>query len=575
MNSNLTRTHQLQQVPVYVLRTQLRNLMGTEGMSAKIAERLQDVVQHQIKNPQKAVERLKRDHLIALINACPEIDDGLVRQLFDSYRYDANPSFHIYLFDTEFTQRPERLQMQGFFRDELRKFNRGLSKTEPPRVRKLISENLVELDDPLLVEGDYHFQRRMDFIDANENPTSVYETLYGFFWVNTGKGYVIIHANDNEILHVLENAICEGIGNSIYNLFITKQLKDALPFILGPSMRSCRFHDPNPASKEFRWLSIVDDDLYNKGYQNWEDRYPEISNARYRIDIGDERQRSLTIGFDTGTMSLAGRLDATQFRDWVRRRLEEIIKTVQDFKQKPAEYLETLRSIPELKKYTVIQQSRITQLIAELLRLKEDQGIGFRKMEISPLQLADDLGQLVAAQILMKCETKGCGVVDYLGCEYCGKSTLFHVNKRDGQWQLDCIHHRGKKWTASIPMIGQCEKLHEFRLSVKEVEKNLEVLPSQVLLELVEKIINKYVPGKFTFDRQTESFMIRGKRLFYYVNKEVSIETRSAQVVQNYYNASPGGIIIGGNVTDSNVIAGSKNKITTTDIPLPKKKVKG
>jgi hypothetical protein len=80
------------------------------------------------------------------------------------------------------------------------------------------------------------------------------------------------------------------------------------------------------------------------------------------------------------------------------------------------------------------------------------------------------------------------------------------------------------------------------------------------------------MPEKFTFDRQTESFMIRGKRLYYYENKEVSIETRSAQVIQNYYNASPGGIIIGGNVTNSNVVVGSANEITTTDTPLPNKK---
>ena len=188
--------------------------------------------------------------------------------------------------------------MQGPLRQELRKFNRGLPKNEPPRIKKLILEGLDEMEGSAwLIEGDYHFQKRIDFIDANENPTSVYETLYGFFWINTQKGYVIINAGDSEILHTLENAICEGIGNNIYNLIITKELKNALPFLLNESLRSCRLHDPDPNSKRFRWITFVDDNLYGKGYQNWENRYPEISNARYHIDVGDERSRSLNIGF--------------------------------------------------------------------------------------------------------------------------------------------------------------------------------------------------------------------------------------------------------------------------------------
>jgi hypothetical protein len=537
MNGILNRTHQLQQVPVYALRMQVANLMKSEGMDLKISLRIQELLQRPTKSPEKSIERLKRDQLIMLINACPEIDDATVQTLFEAYRYGANPSFHIYLFDTNFTQRAERWQIQAPFDQALYTFNPQVSKTQPPRVKKLESGTLMELDDPLLLEGDYHFQRRMDFIDAKENPTSVYETLYGFFWINTGKGYVIIHANDREILRALENAICEGIGNNIYNLIITKELKNALPFILNQSIQSCKLHDPDPASKRFRWVSIKDDDLYNKGYQDWEKRYPEISNARYRVDIGDERQRSLSVGFDTGTMGLAGRLDATQFRDWVRKRLEEIISTVQDFREKPAAYLETLRSIQELRKYTLRQQTHIIRLISKLLELKADRGIGYQKMETSPLMLAQELGQLVASQILLKCETKGCDIEDYFGCPFCGKTTLFYVIQRDGQWKLECIHHRNKKWSTPVPLAGQCENLHDFSLPEKEIEKKLEILPTRELLELVETIITKYIP-KYTFDSKTESFIVRGKRFFYFEDKEMSVESQAAQVVNNYYNAN-------------------------------------
>ena len=59
------------------------------------------------------------------------------------------------------------------------------------------------------------------FIDANENPTLNTKQYTDSIWINTQKGYVIINAGDSEILHTLENAICEGIGNNIANLIIT------------------------------------------------------------------------------------------------------------------------------------------------------------------------------------------------------------------------------------------------------------------------------------------------------------------------------------------------------------------
>ena len=214
-------------------------------------------------------------------------------------------------------------------------------------------------------------------------------------------------------------------------------------------------------------------------------------------------------------MSLAGRLDATQFRKWVRKRLEEIIITVQDFRKKPAAYLETLYSIPELKKYSQVQKKHITGLIANLLELTKDPGIGYQEMHISPLVLARDLGQLAAVQLLMKCETEGCDIEDYFGCEHCEETTLFYVKEDKEQWSLECIHHRNKKWSILLRIVGQCERLHDFSLPIYEVERKLEVLPSKELLTVVEEIINKYIPG-YDFESSIGSFMVRGSKLYIY-----------------------------------------------------------
>jgi hypothetical protein len=553
MNDKQVRTSRLQQIPVFKLREQVFTLMKIEGMDAKMQERIEQVMKHPIQNPAKTVERMKRGQLISLINACDEISDDAIFTLFEAYRYGANPSFHIYLVDTDGTESPNRLTMQGTFFEELRQFNRNLPKGDPPRVKHLVSESLNDLE-PGLIEGDYSFHKRYDYIDTSENPTSTYETVYGFFWIHLIKGYVIIHATDTDILHALENAIIKSIGTGIYNLIITRQLKNALPFILNRSVRSCRFHDPDPASKRFRWVTIADDDLYNKGYQEWEDKYPEINTARYLINIGDQKPRSLNIGFENGTMSLTGKLDATQFRDWARKRLEEIIVTLTSFKKNPASFFKThgFNSMPQLAKYSVVQKNHITNLVADLLELRSPRSIGYANTEISPLVLARDLGDLVAVQLRLKCEAPGCDAAeDYLGCEHCENSTLFHVTEYGGQWYLECIHHRSKRWAALIPIKGQCEKLHDFQVTVRNLERKLEILPTRELLTVIGEAINTYTNNN-DFDSQSESFIIRGRRLLYFKNKDMSVEKRRQHVVNNYFNsnveigtAHPGAVVKG------------------------------
>jgi hypothetical protein len=522
MDTNLInpRIHKLQQIPVFAMRQMLYEMLADPPSFESIRTTIITTLNIQPQDPAATIKYLERERLIRLINACPEIDDLEIDRLFEEYRYGANPSFSIYLFDSALVQRPDRLQIQAELWRAIDLSNKAFQTEELPRVRNLAVDALYEISShPDILEANYHFQKRMDFIDEQENPTSVYETLYGFFWLNIQTGYAIIHARDTTIHLALELAISEAAGIHLSNLIITKQFKSDLPFLLESSLRSSRLHDPDPESDRFRWLSITDDDPYAKGYRTYEQSYPEVRNARYRVEVDADKETSLSVQFDRGSLSLAGKLTATQFRNWTLLRLGEIIGVIQQYRNRPEIIVQTydLRSAPELARYAASQKDMIVKLIGQLMNIKLDPGLGYRSTGCSPLEFASLFSSEVRVQYLIECQEPGCELNGYFACGVCGNAQLLVHKLADG-WQLECPNHRQHKWAVKIPVDGTCENGHPFQISLLDCEKNLEILASDQLLHTIADVVNLHLPN-YAFSDQVEGFLIRGSALFYYSNR--------------------------------------------------------
>jgi len=519
MISSNPRIHKLQQIPVFAMRQMLYDMLSDEILYESVKNTIINTLNIQTQDPAATIRYLERERLIRLINACPEIDDLEVDQLFEEYRYGANPSFSIYLFDAALVKRPDRLQLQGELHQAIDRSNQAFQVEALPRVQNLAVDELYEISDhPDILEANYRFQKRLDFIDEQENPTSVYETQYGFFWLNTRAGYAIIHARDTAIQQALELAVSEAAGLHLSNLIITKQFKDDLPFLLESALRSSRLHDPDPESDRFRWLSITDDDPYKKGYRQYEQSYPEVRNARYRVEIDETKETSLSIQFDRGSMSLAGKLTATQFRNWTLLRLREIIAVFQQYRTRPELVVQTvsLRTAQELTRYSADQKDALITLIGQLLNIKLDPGLGYRETGISPLELASLFGSEVLVQYFIECQEPGCELDGYFACEICGQAQ-FLVQKLEDGWQLECRAHRKNKWAAKIPIEGECENGHPFYIGLIDLEQGLELLPGGQLLHTIADLVGR-LPN-YAFNDQVEGFLIRGSSLFYYPDR--------------------------------------------------------
>ena len=551
MDERDLRIRQLQQIPVFALRQAVAELIDDEELEPAIRDRFRTALDRRPRSLRRAVQRLNREQLTRLIDACPEISDDQVRELFEEYRYGSNPSFYIYLFDTGLLG-PGALQ--GFrerFEEELHEFNAD-QEDGLPRMRRLALNDLGALPErPEIVEGNYRLQKRLDYIDTEQNAISTYETLYGFFWLNAAEGYVIVHARTAEVLKGLKRAIQKGADIYLTPLVISKRLKNALPFLLRESLRSGRLHDPDPGPDRFRWLTITDDAPYAKGYQEWEERYPEVRSARYRETVGDEKETSLTVRCDRGALSLAGKLRASQFRAWCLDRLGQIITVLNEFQTDPPAYVRTLRleSVPEMTRFSAAQRRWVLELISALLTLQQSPGRGFQPLSNSPLDLAVVLGRFVRAQVPMECGEPECkGEEGYLTCPGCD-STTFALERQGGTWQLACRKRR--HWTCALPLAGECERGHRFTLDADDLAEKMELLPGEDLIRTIADVVNGHLPG-YRFDPDREGFIVRGPNLVYYPDKGKVRDSEKVSVTN--YNVTQ----YIGTVIDSEVIGVKK-----------------
>jgi hypothetical protein len=545
MNGKDSRLELLQQIPVLALRELIGAHLDDPEFGAVIRARFHSVLHRQPRDFQKALQRLTREQLTRLIIASPEISDDEIAGQFEEHRYGISPSFYIYLFDPDQLKRTALTGFRQHFEQALQEFNtqheEGL-----PSVRRAALNDLGALRDrPEVTEATYRFQSRLDYIDENENAVSPYQTLYGFFWLNTADGYVILQARHPEVLKAICEAIEQAAGIRLTALVITKRFKNSLPFLVSEQMRFARLHDPFPDSPSFRWLSISDEKMYQKNYQMYESLYPEVRSARYRALLADVKETMLTVRCDQGALSLAGAIPASLFRDWCINSLGEIIRIHHQFRTEAAALVPTLdlASKAELVRFTSQQKERVLDLIVALLTVKGGIGADLYPLEISPLELAAVLSSYVVVQVPYSCQEPGCDPDEeqLVTCESCDENE-FSLQKTNGYWELVCREHRAKRWTGSIPFKLNCRNGHPVVLNEEMLTEAINIVPVPDLLHSIADVINSYLKGH-NFDPVQETFFIHGRNLWYFPDRGKAW-TRIL-VIQNIGTVEAGGQVVG------------------------------
>jgi hypothetical protein len=336
----------------------------------------------------------------------------------------------------------------------------------------------------------------------------------------------------------------------MYLLVISKQLKNALPFLVRDSFRSAHLFDPNPDSDRFHWVTITDDAPYEKGYEEYETNYPEVRSARYRELVNDQKETSLTIRCDRGAFSLAGKLRASQFRDWCLDRLGKLIEVLNSFRSQLPDQMQIqqLLNAPELIRFTAEQKTYVLNLISAVLILKSTPELSEQTLGGNILELAATMSNYIRVQVLYKCPEPNCEEEAYLASTDCD-SNQFILFKQNNQWALKCFKGRRRETVFTIPLTVKTELGHEFTIDEDEFTRLIEIFPGRDLLAAIASTISRRLPG-YNFDPNSESFLLRGDRVFYYPDPPAINTARTVfNLVQNIEKVESGGVVTGVNMS--------------------------
>lgn len=532
-NKDTASIQKLQQIPVFALRQLLIDLIHSKSLDKDVTNRYISIFNSTPRSISQAIQNLHRESLVKLIKLCPEILGDDVDLLFEEYRYGSSPSFNIFVFSDADFHSLELLRKN--IEEEASEFNRPLESEEYPRLRRIFINDLIELDiKEVVIEGNYSFQSRLDYIDEEQNPTSVYQTRYGFFWINLAKKYVIVHAPEKKILQAIKRSIEQSINSTLTTLVIPKSLKNSLPFLDRDSLKSGKLHDPNKVSENFRYISFVDESPYEKGYEKLEERYPEVKDARYRTILDDEKETSLKIKCDQASISLTGKIKASQFRSWCIEKLDTLIDILDAFKNDIPQYIQTLDlyRASTLNKFTPDQKKVCIEVISKILSLKTSSSM-FESIDfdIPSQELAGIMGRHIKFQYDFLCGQCSDEIErEFFRCPTCD-SFEFSIRRKNGQENLIC--NPINRSHISFPLNLKCRNDHENLLPFSSFFEDADGMPSNDLVHAISETIHHYVPG-FQFNQESEFFYFRRSRFFYFRYRTSEDKESKIQQINTY-----------------------------------------
>ena len=514
-----TRLSQLRQIPLFALRKMLIDFAQDSILEEKLLDQYEQALGNRPSSVQNAIEYLTREQVNSIVNIATEITDSDISSLFEQYRYGQNPSFRVYRFKSKTLSRVDQLdtlesKLISAFEEN------DIDEDTDPKTKTFRLNDFEPLPgQPEIIEGNFRFLQRLDYINSDQFAVSTYKTIYGFFWICVNDGYIIIHPQRDKALSIVKEVIEQALDIQLLSLRFTEEFKKSLNFIDPDKIRSGSVYDPRPDSPNMRYMTFRDDEPHKKGLSRILKDYPEAPIARYRETIDDEKETTYTVS-SKGILSIYGRLSATQFRGWALASLKEVIASMNEFQDRISEYVETLdlNDFPEFKRLDAKSKKLFREIVVALLTFKRFPDVTSYRLTVSPLRFAQALSKYVNVQIPYRCPHRSCDHIDCFKCPICENRELIISDGSD--WRIECSKHRtrNRRWTSIFPLTDECDSSHSIVLGSSEAESAIEIFFGTKLLQILQDVVHNYFDD-YSVDFEHEVIYISGHDVLYHADR--------------------------------------------------------
>ena len=492
---------------------------------------------------------LRQGELVREADKAPAITEADVEDLYENYRYGRRLSFYLYLLPSDLAE-PGIEKVQSVL-DELAEMNRpGLldkiaansgyeADTSPNQIILLDEE---DLDGTREIRFRYYITHR--FVNADEQMDQVFETRYGFLWLDLSLGYLAILSRDERMNSLLTRALSECLQAIPLPIRFPREVLDQHFSI--EKVKRLAYYDPSSGVRR----SISGRGLWQKFEDEIVAREQQYTRpgSLYEEEVADGVISGLGVASSKGKIYLTKTLPTSLVRTWARQRLPDLVRDVKDLKaDRPDFFNRSIETINRMR-LSPAGKAAIIGVVEALLQTGREE-LTSQSLPQAALAIYKALaGKYFTPYLRAQCSE--CDETAEL-CPYCESQALDF-----GEQHVTC-KECGAIISDDESVALRCMNGHI--TSVPQAEA-FSIAPNHWLQKRMARIFAEI--GQ-SWSKQDDYFHIEGSTLYRLKRGENSIKGLP-QLVQNYINnfwdpvtgqihAGSGNIVLGSSVLETDL----------------------
>ena len=318
------------------------------------------------------LDGLSQDKLIARAGRLSTLSEAEVEDLYENYRYGRKLAFHLYLLPSGLEE-PDREAFQKTLDESAAQDPIDLDmeilpgedyegESSPGRILLLDEE---QLDGIREIRFRYYVARQ--FLDVDEHPNQVFQSRYGFLWIDLNLGYLAILSRDESINGKLVQALSRCIQALPLPVRFTEELVDKHFSI--EKIKRVSHYDPGTGVRQ----SISGQELWQKFEHEIVARERQYirPSSLYDEEIAAGVISGLGVVSTKGKIYFTRALPTSLVRAWGLQRLPELVRDAKELQQEHPEHFRSMEAINHMR-LSAVGKAAMIDIVQALLRAERE-----------------------------------------------------------------------------------------------------------------------------------------------------------------------------------------------------------
>jgi hypothetical protein len=273
------------------------------------------------------VDKLLKSTVISKFKSL-SLTEKQIDEIYSQYRYGGRLSFQ-FLYSFSLMQNKNILI-------DLQKFEFPNQTEDTPYEKLLPVKDLVFIDETYInettLEIGFKYSSLYKYINVsdNEEPSHIYETHYGFLWINFEESYLVLITKDEKINKQIIKAFKEGLEISLATPKLTKTIINRI--FPKYKVRSASFAQETGTTYKISFAKeISDDPIEQNKLEELEKTGDRKSAARYNEKISDDSS-VISINSDKSKITILKIFSTEEIRNWGLSKFKEISDEIKNIK---------------------------------------------------------------------------------------------------------------------------------------------------------------------------------------------------------------------------------------------------